>query len=313
MGQTSSAEGFNSSSTANDVLKGIDLTGKTALITGSNTGIGYETARALCSVGARVIICGRNKEKLEAAKKEIQKSVKDGKIDSLSVDLGDLSSIKQFAEDAKKLDVKIDILILNAGVLSATKQTTKDGFDYVMGVNHLGHFALTIQLLPLMNKESDDSRIVVLTGDIYKTTIDKIDYDDFHFEKTFGARVTYSSSKLCNVMFAKAINRKLKRANIPITANSLHPGVIKTELGRDWTVGYALLGIIGFAAMKSIPQGAATSCYVATNPSLKKVGGLHFDNCQTSDTIPFAEKDEEQDKLWDYSENQTGVYLKNYI
>jgi NAD(P)-dependent dehydrogenase (short-subunit alcohol dehydrogenase family) len=224
------SSGLSSNSTAEQVLGNIDLKGKVIIVTGSNTGIGKETARVLAASGAHVILSARNATKLAEAKKEIQKEIKDAKLDSIKLDLGDKNSVKEFVEKFKSLNLELHFLILNAGVMTDEIVKTNDGFESQIGINHLGHHNLTMMLLPFMAKSKGEKRIVVLSSGLHKSGEKKILFEDFQMGKNYsGLSPRYAHSKLANVMFARELNKKLTNDNIDITVNSVHPGIIKTE------------------------------------------------------------------------------------
>eukprot|EP01080_Neovahlkampfia_damariscottae_P001843 gene1843-985_t len=309
-------QGFNSKSTADDVVKELDLSGKVFIITGSNTGIGKETAIVLASKGAHVILSGRDEEKLKKTKNEILKKYKDAIIDFIPVDLGDKESVKKFVEIFKALKIDLHYLILNAGILFPMDKIvkTKDGFESHFGVNHLGHYRLTMQLLPFMKSTKGERRIVVLSSDLY-SFVKEFRFDDYEMikEKSYSGMIPrYSQSKLANVLFAVKLNKKLKNDEINIQVNACHPGIIRTEIGRSNSTGFfdslfskMIEEPLRFFMGRSIHQGAATTVYTAVHPSMKEKGGFYLENCQIK---PFtsAVTDEAADKLWKLSEELTG-------
>eukprot|EP01080_Neovahlkampfia_damariscottae_P007239 gene7239-11557_t len=306
------SNGYGSSTTAEEIGKGINLKGKVAIITGSNTGIGLVTAKVLAQQGAHIILSGRNEKKLKDALETIQKATsKDVKVNIIPMDLGSSKSIDNFVESFKKLNLPLHYLINNAGVMATPKQKTTDGFEYQSGINHLGHFRLTLKLLPIMKETEGERRIVVVSSRAHtRIQNGKIDFDDFHWEKKdYSSMGSYSQSKLANVMFANELNRKLKKDNIPITVNSLHPGVIPgTDLSRDLVPWY-LQPITPIVVMflKSNSQGAATTVYATIHPELKGKGGEYLSDCNIFAPIEYAKDENEAKKLWDFSEKETNT------
>ncbi|KAL0491393.1 retinol dehydrogenase [Acrasis kona] len=306
-----STSGFNGNSTAEQVVDACvtdSLLGKQAVITGANTGIGLETAKQLYRKGAHIVMACRTAERMEDAKEKIIKEVGDqkgvGSIECSLLDLGSLESVKDFADRwEKRTDKKeIDYLILNAGVMVPPLSRTKEGFELQIGTNHLGHFALTNRLLKNLSKGTH-ARIVVLSSRAHEGG--KMNFDDLNFEKTsYGMGMSaYAQSKLANVLFAKELQRKLnntayKNVQVPV----LHPGVIKTELGRDnststwfyWAAQYFI---------KSVPQGAATTIYCTVGQDVK--GGEYFQDCQQSECKPQGNNQKDAERLWDISEKLT--------
>eukprot|EP01080_Neovahlkampfia_damariscottae_P007433 gene7433-11756_t len=305
--------GNTSCCTAESQIKGVSLKNKVVIITGSNTGIGLETARVLAKIGAHVIISARNVEKLKDAKSYIEKNVQDAKIDYIPIDLGSSESINNFVEKFKKMNLPLHYLINNAGVMmNPTRETTKDGFEYQIGINHLGHFKLTMLLLPIMKKSDGERRIVVLSSDAHKFGSQKINFDDFLWENSYNRLGSYGQSKLANILFSNELNDLLKSDSIPITVNSLHPGVIPgTELTRDfpWIIRIGSFLFLPFLQlfMKSVEQGAATTIFAVVSKELQDKGGLYLENSHISKAIDYAYNKEEAKKLWKLSEELTGV------
>jgi len=181
--------------------------------------------------------------------------------------------------------------------MGTPKRKTKDGYEYQFGINHLGHFRLTNLLLPLMIKTEGERRIVCVSSMAHTMGTQEINFDDIFWEKSYSPWSSYGQSKLANIMFAKELNRKLLEDKIPITVNSLHPGVIPTELMRDNPIKGSILYTLGYLFMKSIPQGAATTVFAATAPELKDKGGLYLSDCNISSAIPYSDNKEEQKKI----------------
>jgi NAD(P)-dependent dehydrogenase (short-subunit alcohol dehydrogenase family) len=312
---TRNPNGFSSSTTAEQVIKGISLQGKVCIITGSNTGIGLETARVLCQQGAHVILSGRDEKKLKDAQTFIQKSAsKDSKVDYIPMDLGSSKSIDAFVESFKKMKLPLHFLINNAGVMMTPEQKTLDGFEYQIGINHFGHFRLSNLLLPIMKETEGERRIVVVSSRAHQRAINgKIDFENINWEKNYSSTASYSQSKLANIMFSNELNRKLKKDGIPITVNSLHPGVIPgTELSRDFGVWkYIVLPVVSLF-LKSVEQGAATTVYATVSKELEGKGGLYLADCYPTKAIDFANDEEGAKKLWELSEKATGVSYPSF-
>eukprot|EP01080_Neovahlkampfia_damariscottae_P012142 gene12142-5633_t len=288
-----SESGFGSWSTSEEVARDINLTDKVIIVTGSTSGIGIETARVLCKMGAHVIISYRSEQKYKDVIKFLEHDLENPKYTGIPLDLADFSSIEKFIEEFKKLDLDLHTLILNAGVMSGPERLeTKDGFEETIGINHYGHFKLTMGLLPLMKNttEKDDTqegRIVVLSSAGYFQGSGKIDFDDIHLkeEGKYGYFYSYCQSKLANLLFSMELSKKLKESNIPITVNALHPGIVKTDIFRNTdALSSAGIDLLGVFLWKSIEQGAATTIYVATAPELKGKTGFYFNDCEIEET-----------------------------
>lgn len=313
--------GYSSNTTGEAILKDISTEiwkGKVALVTGANVGLGKETAYVLSLIpGLKVVLAGRNKQGLEDAKKDILSRNKNADLDSLIVDLGDLSSIKNSIQEFEKKNLPLNLLVLNAGYMSPVREETKDGFECSIGINHLGHFSFTLPLLSIMNKSEGEKRVVVLSSALHQGAEKKILWDDFQMKKEYsGYQPRYSHSKLANVMFANELQRKLTKDGIDITVNSVHPGVIQTELHRKDSIVFHILSgflLLPVAALfrKNIYQGVATTIYGSVHPELKGKGGLYLSNCGPEEPLEYAKNQEECEKLWKLSEELTKVEYKN--
>lgn len=280
------------------------LAGKSVLITGGNTGIGFETAKALCGKGMDVVIACRDAAKAEAAVVKLKEANSGCMVSSMSMDLADLASVRDFS--AKYLDSgrKLDVLINNAGVMACPEMATKDGFELQLGVNHLGHFALTTQLLPLLQNSSSSTRIINVSSSAH--TFGTMNFDDLMGRKNYQPWVAYGQSKLANVLFTYELARRLpKDANC--TVNALHPGVVDTELARYllpddppfWQK--PLAGVLKMFVKKPA-EGAETSIYLASNASVEGITAKYWDNCESKPSSAESYEQEVAKKLWDVSE-----------
>ena len=305
-------------STTDDVLAGKDLSGRTAFITGANSGLGQETARALAARGAEVILAGRDQAKLDAAVAAIRESLPKAQLATLTVDLGSLENIRAATSRARQRFGKIDLLINNAGVMATPFGHTADGFELQFGTNHLGHFALTAELLPLIER-GHLKRIVNLSSRGHHMA--PVDLDDPNFERRpYNPWASYGQSKTANVLFTVALEQHL--AVLGIHAYAVHPGGINTNLGRHLTpeMAAALMDRVtksdsGFQ-WKTIPQGAATSCWAATAPALEGQGGVYCEDCHVAEVDDvssnrgvrsYALDPDAAARLWQISEELTGI------
>ncbi|XP_059505207.1 retinol dehydrogenase 12 isoform X2 [Stegostoma tigrinum] len=246
------------------------LDGKTALITGANTGIGKETARELSQRGARVIIACRDLTKAEAAADEIQRDTGNKQVIVRELDLANTESVHQFAENVIKEEKLISILINNAGVMMCPYTKTTDGFEMQFGVNHLGHFLLTYLLLDLM-KRSAPARIINVSS--FAHVFGRINFKDLQSEESYDEGLAYCQSKLANVLFTRELAKRLKGTKV--TVNSVHPGCVKSELNRHSFVMSLAWKILTFL-IKTPKQGAQTSIYCAVAEELQDISGTHF-------------------------------------
>ena len=284
------------------------LEGKTVIVTGSNTGIGKETALDLATRGARVIMACRNLLKAEEALKEIVQKSGNKNIVAKRLDLASLKSVREFAEDVNNNEARLDVLVNNAGLFAKTLTTTEDGFETTMGVNHLGHFLLTNLLLPLL-KKSAPSRIVVVSSVAhskwpYNTT--GFNFENMNGEINYSPFAAYGQSKLANILFIRELAKRLNGTNV--TANSLHPGYIWTEIGRNLPISLNILyNYIMPHFVKTSFEGAQTNIHVAVSEELDGVTGLYFDDCKEKKPEETALDDEAAKKLWQVSAELVGL------
>jgi NAD(P)-dependent dehydrogenase (short-subunit alcohol dehydrogenase family) len=295
---------FGKESTGEEVTAGLDLSGKTVLITGANSGLGYETMRVLAMRGAHIIALARNMEKAQKACDSIE-----GKTTPVACELTDFNSIVESTKTIKALNQPIDVLICNAGIMELPELEQVYGIEKQFVVNYLGHFILTNRLLDQV-KAADQGRIVMLSSGRYKSAPPEgIQFDNLSGEKGYDPLTAYGQSKLAIALFSQELSRRLEGTTV--TSNAVHPGIIMTNLGRHYpTWKIKLSKLIGWTFMRSVEQGVATTCYVATNPELAKVSGQMFFNCNPitpegnhmSDRALAA-------KLWDVSVELTKDYL----
>lgn len=246
--------------------------GKTALITGANTGLGLETTKWFVQKDIKVVMACRNLEKAEEAKKSVLAEHPTAELELMELDLSSLESVKSFAAAFLEKRDKLDLLINNAGVMIPPYSKTKDGFELQFGVNHLGHFLLTNLLLPVIN-ETEGARIVTLSSVAHKSG--RINLDDINWEKKYSKMKAYGQSKLANLMFALDLNEKFQEKGIKTLSVAAHPGGSNTDLVRHIPklLYYVLLPLFSF--MSHSPKKAALPTVMAAlDPSVK--GGEYF-------------------------------------
>lgn len=308
---------FGEKSTTDDVLAGKDFTGKTVFITGGNSGLGKETGRAFTAKGAHVVLAGRDQAKLDEAKAEIVEQTGSDTVETIVCDLASLESVSECGTEANERFDKIDLLINNAGVMACPHSKTADGFERQFGTNHLGHFALTKHLMPLVEAGAD-KRIVNLSSRGHHFA--PVDFDDPNFEKReYNEWVSYGQSKTANVLFTVGLENRF--ADRGIHAFAVHPGGIQTNLGRHMSDAEreALVARIRKSdpdyEWKTIPQGAATQSWAATAEELDGKGGLYCEDCHvaeqddessTGGVRSYAIGSAKADRLWAMSEEMTG-------
>jgi NAD(P)-dependent dehydrogenase (short-subunit alcohol dehydrogenase family) len=277
-----------------------EMQGKIAIVTGSNTGIGKETARGLAARGATVILACRDMAKAEAARDDIARTTGRDDVKTMALDLGSKASIRAFAEQFKSSHERLDVLVNNAGVWSTSRRTTADGFESTFGVNHLATFLLTRELLPLLEK-SAPSRVVVLSSALHYRA--RMDWDDLQFERRgYGGSAAYNQSKLANVLFTLALARRLEGTGV--TVNAVHPGVVATELVRDLP---KLLVKLFHLFLLTPEKGAACSLHVAASPEAAEVTGRYFEKSKTKTPAKVAQDRDAQERLWALSEQLLGL------
>ena len=283
--------------TAADVIATIkpDLSGKVAIVTGGNSGIGVETVKALASAKCKVIMACRNVAAGKTAREDMYRRYD---VDVEELDLNDLASVKAFAD---RVNV-VDVLVLNAGIMALNqKELTVDGFEKQIGVNHFGHAYLTRLLRPKLEARGTletPSRIVVVASVAHGFADEEWTPQDIDFKQVkYSPWGAYGNSKLANILFAKALAKRLPET---VTAVSLHPGVIRTPLWRNASGGFLLAR---FLADKSIPQGAATTVWAAVAPSVPR--GEYLDDCAVASKRSDQAKDDTlADALWDVTESR---------
>ncbi|KAM3615983.1 uncharacterized protein V6R79_010539 [Siganus canaliculatus] len=286
----------------------VQLKGKTAIVTGSNTGIGKATALDLAKRGCRVILACRNKEKAEAAAFDIRKESGNNQVVFMQLDLASLRSIRSFAANFLQSEPRLDILINNAGVMSTGR--TEDGFGMAFGVNHLGHFLLTNLLLKRL-QQCGPSRVVTVSALLHR--LGHIDFplllsnkDLVSGQSTWHSFRAYCHSKLCNVLFTRELANRLEGTSV--TCYSLHPGVIYTELCRSMNLWQQLL-IMPFAKLFFLhPEGGCqTTLYCALQEGIEPLSGRYFSNCALQQVGATGRDDALAKKLWEVSERLTSL------
>jgi NAD(P)-dependent dehydrogenase (short-subunit alcohol dehydrogenase family) len=313
---------FGETSTTDEVLDGVDLSGKRVLVTGVSAGLGVETARVLAAHGAQVVGAARDLKKAEAATAQVRADAKNGgSLELIELDLASLASVRACADRLNADGRKFDVVICNAGVMATPQGKTADGFETQFGTNHLGHFVLVGRIAGLIK---DGGRLVNLSSAGHRFS--DTDVEDPNFEHTeytpFGA---YGRSKTANILFAVEFDRRHKARGVRATA--VHPGGIMTELGRHMTdemreqmlasvnAANAAAGAPAFA-WKTIPQGAATSVWAGFVGAADAVGGHYCEDCHVAElqpnpevrngVKPYALDGEHAKALWAKSEAMVG-------
>ncbi|KAB2088834.1 hypothetical protein ES319_A03G026100v1 [Gossypium barbadense] len=297
--------GFSSSSTAEEVTQGIDGSALTAIVTGASSGIGVETTRVLALRGVHVVMAVRNVDAGRNVKEAILKEIPGAKIDVMELDLSSLASIRKFASQYQSSNLPLNLLINNAGV-GTPFMLSHDGIELQFATNYLGPFLLTDLLSETMKKTARESniegRIVNVSSIGHRFTYSEgIRFNKINDESGYSSWYAYGQSKLATILHAKELSRRLKEDGVEITANSLHPGAILTNIMRHNGFMNGFFHLIGKYFLKSIPQGAATTCYVALHPQVKGVSGEFFMDSNISTPSSMAKDVDLAKKLWDFS------------
>ena len=309
--------GFDEESTTDEVLEGHDLSGRTALVTGATGGIGIETARALASVGARVVVTGRTDEKRAAALATIRDQVPDADVVAVGLELASLADVRRAAGEVESEVDRLDLLIANAGIMATPFGRTADGHEQQFGTNHLGHFLLVSLLTPML-LDATPSRAVILTSGGHASSA--VDFDDPDYERRpYDKWQAYGQAKTANALHALELDRR--HGDAGLHAWSVHPGVIGTDLSRhltrdDMTELLARIPKGGATKRKTVAQGAATTVWAATAPELVDHGGAYLEHCRVavarSDDRPgegvadHARDPAAAERLWELSERLVG-------
>lgn len=309
---------FGGRTEAMEVIKDVDLTGKTAVVTGGNSGIGVETVRALASAGARVLLTSRSVEAGQKVADQLKADGVKGPIEVVQLDLADLSSCAKVSAQLAK-EPRLDLLVLNAGVMACPQTYTKDGFEMQIGTNHFGHFALTEPLVPKLVAQDFPSRVVALASVGHKFQTGPFDFDDLHFKTRKYTRYgAYGQSKASNVLFAKELAARTQGSQVQ--AFSVHPGVISTNLMRHhvnpegFFGGLArglMNGMAGWGGTKSIEAGAATSVYAAVSPDLEGQSGAYLADCKVTTPSKIVQDPKAAEKLWEVTKEQIDAARAN--
>ena len=293
-----------------------DQRGRMAVVTGANSGLGLETARELARKGAQVVLACRNTGKGDAAARDIEAST-GAKVEVAALDLGSLPSVREFAERFAQTHDHLDLLINNAGVMAASpRQTTADGFELQFGTNHIGHFALTGRLLPLVHRR-EGARVVTVSSGAHRGAT--MNFDDLQSERSYGRWRAYGQSKLANLLFMAELGRRLTASGSGVQSVAAHPGYAATNLqsaaAPRLDAFVMAIGNVLFA--QSAATGALPSLYAATQPGLESGAYIGPDGIfegrghPTAVQSSIAARDEAvAQRLWTISEELSGISVE---
>jgi NAD(P)-dependent dehydrogenase (short-subunit alcohol dehydrogenase family) len=313
------ASPFDARSQAGDVVRGIELTGKTAIVTGGASGIGVETVRALAAAGARVVMPVRSRDKGEAAAAEIRASTGNPEIGVADMDLGDFASVDAFASSFLATGAPLNLLINNAGIMATPERRIMGALESQFGTNHLGHMLLACRLAPALLKGAP-GRVVALSSIGHRRS--GVDFDDPNFERRpYDKWEAYGQAKTANSLFAVGLNRRLEPHGV--NAYAVHPGGIMTALQRD--LSSEEIRAFGWvddegrvnSRFKTPAGGASTAVWCATSPALSAGGGVYCEDCNIAAAVgpedasfagvrPWAIDPEGAERLWALSERLLG-------
>jgi WW domain-containing oxidoreductase len=289
---------FGFHSTAEEVAADVDLRGKTWLVTGANSGLGLESARVLASRGATIIAAARTAEKAS-------KAFSDAGFDGvpLACDLSDLASVRRAVAEVAASGRRLDGVLANAGIMALPELQQKNGYELQFYTNHVGHFALVTGLVDVLN---DGGRVVIVSSAAHRFALERgMELDNLDGARDYHPWRMYGRSKLANILFARALAARFSADGTGRVANSLHPGVIETNLGRhvpDRDGMYARLR----PSMKTLGEGAATQVCLAVRPEHATTNGQYFSDCQPEKTIPQGQDDALGEALWTATERIVG-------
>lgn len=307
---------FDKDSTTDDVLDGIDLTGRVALVTGASGGLGAETARALASRGAAVTLTARNLVKAEQVAASIRDSVSGARVEVMELELDRPDSVRAFAKRFLRTHPALHMLVNNAGIMACPLERTPEGWEMQFATNHLGHFLLAGLVTPALLAAAP-SRVVSVSSAGHRFS--PLAFDDIHFERRpYDKWKAYGQSKTANVLLAVELDRRLRDRGV--RAYGLHPGGIMTELGRHLSADdieeLQSRAPSGRIEWKTVPAGAATSVWAATAPELDGLGGIYLEDCQLArpraseeqmgGVADYALDTEAASRLWSVSEQTVG-------
>jgi NAD(P)-dependent dehydrogenase (short-subunit alcohol dehydrogenase family) len=270
---------------------------KTALITGATAGIGEVAARELALSGMRVVLLGRDPSRLDASVARIRALAPSAAVETLVCDLSSLAAVRRAAAEYLERFDRLDVLLNNAGAINTRRKLSKDGFELTFAVNHLAHFVLTLELLPLLQR-SAPSRIVNVSSEASRSPFGKVDLADLQTERLYFGFKSYCRSKFANLLFTFELARRLPEG---VTANALHPGAIASNFAQNsWWAG--LLWKAASPFLLSSEKGARTSIWLASSPDVQGISGKYFERCRERKPPPGSLDADLARGLWEASE-----------
>ncbi|MFX0075796.1 MAG: SDR family oxidoreductase [Candidatus Hermodarchaeota archaeon] len=278
----------------------IDLSNRTCIITGANSGIGKATTFALARMGASIVMLCRDKQKGENALKEIKDNTGNQSIELMIADLLDHDSIRLFAQNYKSTHDKLHILINNAGIMKKERETNNLGHETTFATNHLGHFLLTNLLLEML-QSSAPARIINVSSGSHKRG--KLDFSNLMLEQKYGRFKAYNNSKLANIMFTYELARRLESSGV--TVNVVHPGAARTNFGREFSERTRKFLKLFKRFTITAEEGAKSSIFLASSPKVENVTGKYWFKCKQVKSSKYSYNTRIQKRLWDVSKDLT--------
>jgi len=278
------------------------MNGKLCLVTGATSGIGRESARALAAAGARVLVHGRERERAQALARELAAATGNTQVAAVAGDFARLDDVRRLAAEVSSHGAALDVLLNNAGLMSAQRALSAEGYELTFAVNHLAPFLLTRLLMPRL-AAAPAARIVVVSSEAHRGA--RLDFDDLMSTQVAGLLAAYGRSKLANLLFTRALAARL--AGGTVTANALHPGVVRTHLFHRSPWLQRLMDTLGRPFLLSPEQGAATSVYLASSPEVAGRSGGYYARCRPLEPAAAALNDVDAERLWQASERLTGL------
>jgi retinol dehydrogenase 14 len=278
---------------------------KTAVVTGANSGVGKATAAALADKGMHVVMLCRSAERGKAALDELLMQNPQRSLELMLCDLGSQQSIRRFAEAFNRQHDRLDVLVNCAGVVTMDRRETADGFELGLGVNHLGHFLLTMLLLKVLSR-ADKGRIVVVASGAHNAG--RIHYEDLQLKKGYTVVRSYSQSKLANMLFTRELARRLAEKGSGITVNATCPGPVGSQMGvdRDTGFGKTIMRLLGHV-FPTPEEGAETPVFLASDPDVEHTSGEYYRKCRKWPSSKRSRDMDSAKKLWDISEALCGI------
>lgn len=275
------------------------------LITGGTDGIGKAAAYALASQGARLLVHGRDPDKGARAVEELKARSRNPAIEFVQADFSSLADVRRFAAMVIERTPRVDVLVNNAGAIFTKRTLSKDGYEMTFAVNHLAPFLLTHLLLSTL-KSGTQPRIVTTASGAHRGA--RIPFDDLQATRKYSAMAAYGSSKLANILFTRALAKRLE--DTAVTATCLHPGFVRTNFGRNNDISpwlKPIFGLIVLLAARSPEKGAQTVVYLATSPEVQGASGGYYFDCKPTQPSPAAQDDTAAERLWQLSEQLVGI------